>query len=187
MSPTDEEIAQLLSRVGSRSASQRETIVGIESLLARARAAESRLASFATAALHAERNVSHSDLDAKYDAAAWQKLAEKLESDLSAAREEIVGLEAALNRIVYLRPAGPTLNKLVEQMERIALEALCSRRTKVDSPRIAVPSADIGADAATAADLPEHLQWNGDGPAPASWFAADGTKVYRSYGDYCDD
>lgn len=35
--------------------------------------------------------------------------------------------------------------------------------------------------------LPEHLRWIGDGPPPASWYAADGTKVYRSYADYCDD
>jgi hypothetical protein len=36
-------------------------------------------------------------------------------------------------------------------------------------------------------DLPEHLRWQGDGPVPANWYAADGTKVYRSYEDYCDD
>lgn len=37
------------------------------------------------------------------------------------------------------------------------------------------------------AALPEHLRWKGEGPMPASWFAADGTKVYRSYADYCMD
>jgi hypothetical protein len=30
-------------------------------------------------------------------------------------------------------------------------------------------------------------EWKGDGPKPASWYAPDGTKVYRSYEDYCDD
>lgn len=35
--------------------------------------------------------------------------------------------------------------------------------------------------------LPEHLRWQGDGPPPPRWMAADGTIVYRSYGDYCDD
>lgn len=30
-------------------------------------------------------------------------------------------------------------------------------------------------------------RWDGEGPAPASWYAGDGTKVYRSYADYCDD
>lgn len=29
--------------------------------------------------------------------------------------------------------------------------------------------------------------WTGDGPAPAKWTAPDGTLVYRSYEDYCDD
>ncbi len=33
--------------------------------------------------------------------------------------------------------------------------------------------------------LPEHLRWKGEGPPPASWYA-HGTKVYRSYADYCD-
>lgn len=32
---------------------------------------------------------------------------------------------------------------------------------------------------------PEH-EWQGPGPMPAHWYAADGTKVYRSYEDYCD-
>lgn len=30
-------------------------------------------------------------------------------------------------------------------------------------------------------------RWMGEGPEPASWFASDGTKVYRSYGDMVDD
>lgn len=34
--------------------------------------------------------------------------------------------------------------------------------------------------------LPEHLRWKGPGEPPAYWWA-DGTKVYRSYADYCDD
>lgn len=29
--------------------------------------------------------------------------------------------------------------------------------------------------------------WTGEGPEPARWFAPDGTLVYRSYEDYCDD
>lgn len=33
---------------------------------------------------------------------------------------------------------------------------------------------------------PEH-RWQGEGPPPAKWWAADGTLVYRSYADYCDD
>jgi hypothetical protein len=35
-------------------------------------------------------------------------------------------------------------------------------------------------------DLPEHLRWKGEGPAPAYWYVGS-TKVYRSYEDYCDD
>jgi hypothetical protein len=34
--------------------------------------------------------------------------------------------------------------------------------------------------------LPKH-QWLGDGPVPARWRRSDGTFVYRSYADYCDD
>ena len=29
--------------------------------------------------------------------------------------------------------------------------------------------------------------WSGSGPEPKKWTAPDGTVVYRSYGDYCDD
>ena len=29
--------------------------------------------------------------------------------------------------------------------------------------------------------------WKGVGPEPAKWWADDGTLVYRSYADYCDD
>lgn len=29
--------------------------------------------------------------------------------------------------------------------------------------------------------------WAGEGPEPAKWWASDGTLVYRSYADYCDD
>lgn len=29
--------------------------------------------------------------------------------------------------------------------------------------------------------------WKGEGPPPPRWTAPDGTIVYRSYGDYCDD
>ena len=32
--------------------------------------------------------------------------------------------------------------------------------------------------------LPEKYRWKGEGPAPAHWYAEDGTKVYRSYADY---
>ena len=35
--------------------------------------------------------------------------------------------------------------------------------------------------------LPEKYRWKGPGPAPAKWTAEDGTIVYRSYEDYCDD
>jgi hypothetical protein len=35
--------------------------------------------------------------------------------------------------------------------------------------------------------LPAHLRWNGPGPMPPRWTADDGTIVYRSYEDYCDD
>jgi hypothetical protein len=33
---------------------------------------------------------------------------------------------------------------------------------------------------------PEY-RWKGEGPAPRRWVAEDGTVVYRSYADYCDD
>ena len=36
-------------------------------------------------------------------------------------------------------------------------------------------------------ERPDHLSWKGEGPEPASWFAPDGTKVYRSYADYVMD
>lgn len=29
--------------------------------------------------------------------------------------------------------------------------------------------------------------WQGDGPEPPHWYASDGTLVFRSYEDYCDD
>lgn len=35
--------------------------------------------------------------------------------------------------------------------------------------------------------LPHHLHWHGEGPEPRTWTADDGTIVYRSYADYCDD
>ena len=35
--------------------------------------------------------------------------------------------------------------------------------------------------------LPEHLRWKGPGDPPPRWTAPDGTIVYRSYADYCDD
>lgn len=34
---------------------------------------------------------------------------------------------------------------------------------------------------------PEKYRWKGSGPEPAKWRAEDGTLVYRSYEDYCDD
>lgn len=37
------------------------------------------------------------------------------------------------------------------------------------------------------APLHPYYQWKGEGPPPAHWYAPDGTKVYRSYEDYCDD
>lgn len=33
---------------------------------------------------------------------------------------------------------------------------------------------------------PEH-RWKGPGDPPRKWTAEDGTVVYRSYEDYCDD
>lgn len=33
----------------------------------------------------------------------------------------------------------------------------------------------------------ERFKWAGEGPEPARWTASDGTVVYRSYEDYCDD
>lgn len=33
----------------------------------------------------------------------------------------------------------------------------------------------------------EKHPWKGPGPMPAKWTADDGTIVYRSYADYCDD
>jgi hypothetical protein len=36
-----------------------------------------------------------------------------------------------------------------------------------------------------AADLPEHLRWQGEGNPPRRW-NAHGTIVYRSFADYCD-
>lgn len=39
--------------------------------------------------------------------------------------------------------------------------------------------------------MPPELRWKGDGDPPAYWWAHDAagtlTKVYRSFGDYCDD
>lgn len=35
-------------------------------------------------------------------------------------------------------------------------------------------------------NIPSH-KWQGPGPQPAKWTASDGTVVYRSYEDYCDD
>jgi hypothetical protein len=35
----------------------------------------------------------------------------------------IAEMAGALKRIAYLRPGGPTRNRLVEQMERIAIDA----------------------------------------------------------------
>lgn len=35
-------------------------------------------------------------------------------------------------------------------------------------------------------ELPEHFRYKGPGPVPAYWYV-DGTKVYRSYEDYCMD
>ncbi len=69
---------------------------------------------------------------AQYRTGRFEEKLAKAESDLSAAREEIAALRKALDQIAHLRPAGPTKNKLVEQMERIALEALRSSRTKGD-------------------------------------------------------
>lgn len=36
-------------------------------------------------------------------------------------------------------------------------------------------------------DRADKYRWRGQGPEPAKWWHADGTLVYRSYGDYCDD
>ena len=35
--------------------------------------------------------------------------------------------------------------------------------------------------------LPEPYRWKGEGPPPKKWTADDGTIVYRSYADYCED
>jgi len=37
-----------------------------------------------------------------------------------------------------------------------------------------------------AADTSEQFRWKGEGPPPARWWA-NGTLVYRSYSDYCND
>lgn len=50
----------------------------------------------------------------------------------------------------------------------LSAEELASRRAEADK-------------------LEPTYRWDGEGPAPASWYAGDGTKVYRSYADYCDD
>lgn len=114
--------------------------------------------------------------------------ADRAESDLSSAREEIADLDRLVFRLeLGGEPWGSELMAIRDGAISRHREALRSSRTKGAAPRVAVPSSDIGADAANEADLPEHLRWKGDGPAPASWFAADGTKVYRSYRDYCDD
>lgn len=31
------------------------------------------------------------------------------------------------------------------------------------------------------------FKWNGEWPPPPKWTTADGTIVYRTYADYCDD
>jgi len=36
-------------------------------------------------------------------------------------------------------------------------------------------------------DFEPQYRWQGEGPPPRRWRAADGTVVYRSYADYCDD
>jgi hypothetical protein len=36
-------------------------------------------------------------------------------------------------------------------------------------------------------DYEPQYRWQGEGPPPRRWWAADGTLVYRSYADYCDD
>lgn len=33
---------------------------------------------------------------------------------------------------------------------------------------------------------PAH-RWSGEGNPPARWWGSDGTLVYRSFADYCDD
>lgn len=36
-------------------------------------------------------------------------------------------------------------------------------------------------------DYEPQYQWQGEGPPPRRWWASDGTLVYRSWADYCDD
>ena len=38
-----------------------------------------------------------------------------------------------------------------------------------------------------AASSTRDYAWRGEGPEPARWWHEDGTLVYRSYEDYCDD
>jgi hypothetical protein len=48
---------------------------------------------------------------------------------------ELLELRAALREIAFLRPLGPTRNKLVEQMERIAINALDPNNPKIQRPQ----------------------------------------------------
>ncbi|MDE1149687.1 MAG: hypothetical protein PW843_24310 [Azospirillaceae bacterium] len=69
------------------------------------------------------------------------------------------------------------------------VEVLAAIRTHrvVADEAVAFINARPAAAPAEAEDAPpEHLRWPGPGPAPASWWAADGTKVYRDYDAYCD-
>jgi hypothetical protein len=43
------------------------------------------------------------------------------------ATARVAELEGALKRIAFLRPPGPTKNKLIEEMERIAIDARAGR------------------------------------------------------------
>jgi hypothetical protein len=52
---------------------------------------------------------------------------------LRSAFTELLELRAALTEIAYLRPFGPTRNKLVERMERIAVNALDPNNPKFNA------------------------------------------------------
>lgn len=70
--------------------------------------------------------------------------------------------------------------------EELAAQRASWVRAMADPDDADLSAEDLAARRAEAAGLPEHLQWKGDGPMPASWMVGS-TKVYRSFADYCDD
>lgn len=92
-----------------------------------------------------------------------------------------------------LEEFGPVLCDEVERLaQRIAvLEADAGndleykRITKAEVDRLMAQNEELRK---TNMELRDKIYaWTGDGPAPAKWTAPDGTLVYRSYEDYCDD